>query len=72
MDEEKASSSAFCFFCFDFFQNLSNIQIIKRSKKHYGGVGYFSNERGFSVESSLQRISSKFLLWKRNDSSVVL
>ena len=25
------------------------------------GVGYFSNERGFSVESSLQRISSKFL-----------
>ena len=35
-------------------------------------VGYFSNERGFSVESSLQRISSIFLLWKRNDSSVVL
>jgi len=34
-----------------------------------GGVGYFSNERGFSVESRLQRISSKFLLWKRNDSS---
>jgi len=31
-----------------------------------------SNERGFSVESSLQRISSNFLLWKRNDSSVVL
>jgi len=28
------------------------------------------SERGFSVES--QRISSKFLLWKRNDSSVVL
>ena len=23
-----------------------------------GGVGYFSNERGFSVESNLQRISS--------------
>ena len=37
-----------------------------------GGVGYFSNERGFSVESSLQRISSKIWLWKRNDSSVVL
>jgi len=37
-----------------------------------GGVGYFSNERGFSVESSLQRISSKCLLWKRNDSSVVV
>ena len=35
----------------------------------YGGVGYFSNERGFSVESSLQQISSNFLLWKRNDSS---
>jgi len=27
-----------------------------------GGVGYFSNERGFSVESSLQRISSIFFL----------
>ena len=25
---------------------------------------YILNERGFSVESSLQRISSKFLLWK--------
>ena len=37
-----------------------------------GGVGYFSHERGFSVESSLQRIPSKFLLWKWNDSSVVL
>jgi len=35
-------------------------------------ITYFSNERGFSVESSLQLISSKFLLWKRNDSSVVL
>jgi len=34
--------------------------------------GYFSSEPGFLVESSLQRISSKFLLWKRNDSSVVL
>jgi len=34
--------------------------------------GYSSNERGFSVESRLKRISSKFLLWKRNDSSVVL
>jgi len=37
-----------------------------------GGVGYFWNERGFSVESSLQRISSSFWLWKRKDSSVVL
>jgi len=37
----------------------------------YGGVGYFSNERGFSMESSLQRSPSNFLLWKRNDSSVV-
>jgi len=37
-----------------------------------GGVGYFSNGRGFSVASSLQRISSKVVLWKRNDSSVVL
>jgi len=26
-----------------------------------GGVGYFSNERGFSVESSLQRISLMYL-----------
>jgi len=38
----------------------------------WGWVGYISNERGFSVESSLQRISSKFWLWKRNDSPVVL
>ena len=37
-----------------------------------GGVGYFSKERGFSVEPSLQRISSNLWLWKRNDSSVVL
>ena len=36
-----------------------------------GGVGYFSNERRFSVESSLQRIASNLLLWKRYDSSVV-
>ena len=27
----------------------------------WGGVGYFSNERGFSVESSLQHISSNIL-----------
>ena len=27
-----------------------------------GGVGYFSNERGFSVESSLQGILSNLLL----------
>ena len=32
---------------------------------------YNAFHRGFSVESSLQRISSIFLLWKRNDSSVV-
>jgi len=32
----------------------------------------FSNERGFSMESGLQRISSNSLLQKRNDSSVVL
>ena len=38
----------------------------------WGGVGYFLNERGFSVESSLQRISSIFLLCKQKDSSVVL
>jgi len=36
------------------------------------GVGYLSTRRGYSVESSVQRISSKFLSWKRNDSSVVL
>jgi len=48
--------------------NLRN----SRAQVHpYGGVGYFSNERGFSVESSLQRILSKFLLWKRNKLSVV-
>ena len=32
----------------------------------------FLERSGFSVESSLQRISSKILLWKRNDLSVVL
>ena len=37
-----------------------------------GGVGYFSNESGFSVESILHCISSILLLWKRNDLSVVL
>ena len=37
--------------------------------KRWGWV--FLYQRGFSVESSLQRISSIFLLWKRNDSSVV-
>ena len=42
------------------------------SQNDSGGVGYFSNERKFTVESSLQRISSKFLLRKRNDSSVIL
>ena len=40
--------------------------------KTLSGVVYFSNELGFSVESSLQRSSSIFLLWRRNDSSVVL
>ena len=39
---------------------------------HEGGVRNFSKERGFSVYSSLQGISSNSLLWKRNDSSVVL
>ena len=34
-----------------------------------GGVGYLSNKRGCS---SLQRISSNFLLWTQNDSSVIL
>ena len=36
------------------------------------GVGYFSNGRGFSVESTLQDILSNLFSWKRNDSSVVL
>ena len=36
------------------------------------GVEYFSNERGFSVDFSLKRMSLIFLLWKRNDSLVVL
>jgi len=38
----------------------------------HGGIGYFSNERRFSVESSLQRISSNLWLWNRNDLSVEL
>jgi len=33
----------------------------------WGQVGYFSNDRRFSVESSLQGISSNSLSWKRND-----
>ena len=37
-----------------------------------GGVGYFANERGFSVESSLQGTSSNSLLWNRDDSWVVI
>jgi len=37
-----------------------------------GRVGYFSNERRFSLGSSLKHIASNYLLWKRNDSSVVL
>jgi len=51
---------------------LVNISSDKQSESIKGGVGYFSNECGFSVESSLQRIASKFWLWKRNNSSVVL
>ena len=52
-------------------KNLCVVHLNDVSDVYEGGVGYFSNERGFSVESSLQRISSKKLLWKRNDSSVV-
>ena len=37
-----------------------------------GRVGYFRNERAYSVESSLQRISSNSLLWKRNKLFVVI
>ena len=33
---------------------------------------FFWNKRGFSMEFSLQRISSISLLWKWNDSSIVL
>jgi len=44
----------------------------QESQKNLRWGWLFLNERGFSVESSLQRISSKVLLWKRNDSSVVL
>ena len=32
-----------------------------------GRVGYFRNERAYSVESKLQGISSNSLLWKRNE-----
>jgi len=37
-----------------------------------GGVGYFSNERRFSINSSFQGISSNWFLWKRNNASVVI
>jgi len=39
---------------------------------HICGVAYLANEHGFSVESSLQGISSNSSLWKRNNSSVVI
>jgi len=43
-------------------------------RNRYGGVGYFSNEGRFSVESSFQGISStrNLLSWTRNDSSVTV
>ena len=34
--------------------------------------GYFSNLGGFSVESSLRSILSRLLLWKRNNSTLVI
>jgi len=44
--------------------NWIPLKIRVGSRNHYtqGGVGYFSNECGFSVESSLQRISSIFVV----------
>jgi len=43
-----------------------------RTRKRRGWPFEVGSKRGFSVESSLQRISSNLFLWKRNDSSVVL
>jgi len=40
----------------------ANIQTSNQDVQAQGGVGYFSNERGSSVESSLQGISSYLLL----------
>ena len=43
--------------------DMTKIKIYYDSNPHAsGGVGYFWNERDVSVESSLQRISSIFLL----------
>jgi len=36
------------------------------------GLGFVWNERAYSVESSLQGISSNLLLWKRNELLVVI
>jgi len=38
----------------------------------WGRIGYFLNDRGFSVESSLQSISSNSFLWKRTNWLVVI
>jgi len=60
-------------------KNLPNFSEIKVSRfficskdAHLGGVGYFSNELGFSVKFILGGISLNSSLWKRNDSSVVM
>jgi len=45
---------------------------VSNLESQYPRLGYFWNERRFSVESSLQRVSLIFFLWKRKDSSVVL
>jgi len=52
------------------FEMLS-ICICVYISRYYGRVGYFSNARGFSVEKSLQDISSNLFLLKRTNQSVV-
>jgi len=43
-------------------QNRPQLIQVMNQNRPRGGVGFFSNERGFSVESSLQGISYNFLL----------
>jgi len=73
----------YCRPIFSFPQNKFDEMLYKLDSTEYacsfelnpalpGGVGHFSNEHGFFVESSLQGIPFDLLLWKRHDSLAVI
>jgi len=55
-----------------FISTTTNSMECLAQTRPLAGVGYFLNIPGFSMQFSLSGISSNLLLWKQNNSSVVM